>query len=175
MNEHTSSFVRGLDLSAMDALEISGEAWKRIAWKSYLQTTYPDFDICYDVIPARFFDVIIAEQVFEHVKYPYRAARNVYRMLRPRGWFMITTPFLIQLHLAMDCTRWTATGLKYFLEDAGFSADKITTASWGNRECAINDFNRCAEGLGWQRYEPGVHSLENEPLYPIVVWGFAQK
>ena len=29
----------------------------------------------------------LAEQVFEHLPYPYRAARNVYNMLNAEGYF----------------------------------------------------------------------------------------
>lgn len=44
------------------------------------------------------FDVVIAEQVFEHLQDPYSAARNVWRMLKEDGIFLIATPFLIRIH-----------------------------------------------------------------------------
>ena len=66
------------------------------------------------------FDLIIAEQVFEHLLWPYRAARNVHRMLRPGGSFLITTPFLVKIHpVPNDCSRWTETGMKHLLAEAG--------------------------------------------------------
>ena len=33
---------------------------------------FPEFDICSDVLAERF-DLIIAEHVFEHIRWPYRA------------------------------------------------------------------------------------------------------
>jgi len=63
-----------LNVSAMDAMEISGGyPWSSIQFRSFTQTSYPDFDICTDTLEATF-DIIIADQVFEHVLWPYRAA-----------------------------------------------------------------------------------------------------
>src|SRR5690349_17344304 len=77
-------FVRSLGPETLDALEISaGPQWVRqFTFRSYTGTDYPDFDICSQTLPRRF-DLIIADQVFEHLKWPYRAARNVLTMLRP--------------------------------------------------------------------------------------------
>jgi SAM-dependent methyltransferase len=177
MDDETMGFVSKLPSESMDALEISGSAWGgRRRWKSYQTVHYPQFDLNYDIVLNKTFDVIFAEQVLEHVRYPYRSVRNVYRMLRPSGWFIVTTPFLIQIHLRdMDYTRWTPDGMKYLLEECGFDIQKIFIGSWGNRECAIADFNLCAEGKGWHVYDEVRHSLEKEPDYPIVVWAFAQK
>jgi SAM-dependent methyltransferase len=177
MNEETLAFVSSLPTETMDALEVSGTAWGILReWNSYETVQYPDFDLCYDIVPHKMFDIIFAEQVLEHVRYPYRAVRNVYRMLRVNGWFILTTPFLIQIHGGkMDYTRWTPEGIKYLLEECGFDAHKISAGAWGNRECAIADFNSCAEGHGWHPYNPAEHSLANEVEYPVVVWAFAQK
>jgi hypothetical protein len=38
-------------------------------------------------------DIIIAEQVFEHLLWPYRAVRNVFQMLTPNGALLVTTHF----------------------------------------------------------------------------------
>jgi 2-polyprenyl-3-methyl-5-hydroxy-6-metoxy-1,4-benzoquinol methylase len=82
------------------------------------------------------FDIIIAEQVFEHLLWPYRAARNLFQMLTKNGALLITTPFLIKIHNEpVGCCRWTETGLRYFLGEAGFNVDRIITGSWGNRGC----------------------------------------
>jgi hypothetical protein len=177
MNDEIFAFVSALSTEAMDALEISGTAWGALQnWKSYETVQYPAFDLCYDIVPDRAFDIIFVEQVLEHVRYPYRAIRNVHRMLRCNGWFIATTPFLIQIHGGkMDYTRWTPEGMKYLLEECGFDTQKISVGSWGNRECAIADLNACAEGYGWHPYNPIKHSLVNEPEYPVVVWTIAQK
>ena len=57
-------------------------------------------------------------------------------MLQPGGHFLIVTPFLYKVHPnPYDCTRWTETGMRYFLAECGFPLDPITTGSWGNRAC----------------------------------------
>ena len=76
------SFIRGLGPEKLDTLEISGGVqWRReFEFKSYLSTEYPGFDVCAETLPQRF-DLIIADQIFEHLKWPMRAARNVYTCL----------------------------------------------------------------------------------------------
>jgi hypothetical protein len=91
-------------------------------------------------------------------------------MLRPGGWLYVSTPFLIRIHEGpQDYWRWTPLGLEQHLVDCGFEREKITTKSWGNRECLIANLKN------WPRYVPRIHSLKNDPLFPLVVWAFAQK
>ena len=152
----------------MDALEISaGEKWQRLNFRSFTATTYPEFDICINRLD-RTFDIIIADQVFEHLLWPYRAARNVYGMLRPGGYFVITTPFMVRLHDGIDCTRWSAMGMKYFLAECGFPLEGITASQWGNRSCIKANFRSWAR-RGW------FGSLRNEENFPIAVWALAQR
>jgi len=145
-------------------------------WKSYQSVHYPEFDLCNDIVQGEQFDFIVAEQVFEHLIYPYRAGRNVHHMLPIGGYFLATTPFLIQRHMGeMDYSRWTERGFKYLLAECGFEPELVVTGSWGNRECAIADFNSCAERGDWNQFDAKRHSLANEANYPVVVWALAQK
>ncbi len=90
---------------------------------------------------AERFDLIIADQVFEHLVAPYAAARNVHRMLKPGGHFMIMTPFMIRIHeVPIDCTRWTELSMKHFLVECGFDGASIRTASWGNTDAVKANF-----------------------------------
>jgi SAM-dependent methyltransferase len=163
-------FVRSLRPERLDMLEISaGPQWTReLKFASQTATSYPDFDICSQYLPQQF-DLIIADQVFEHLKWPYRAASNVYKMLRPGGHFIITVPFLVRVHPSpIDCTRWTEQGLFYFLNECGFLDDSIQTGSWGNRACVKANLN------AWRKR--GIFSsLKCEPNFPLMVWAFAQK
>src|SRR4051794_38663118 len=96
MNRETTERVSRLDPRMLDALEISGSAWRSVGFKSYENAVYPDFDICKQTV-SRMFDIIIAEQVFEHIEDPIAAAKNILQMLRNGGTFVITTPFLIKI------------------------------------------------------------------------------
>jgi len=170
MNRETQRWVSELQPGRLKVLELSGTDWQGFApFKDYSTIAYPDYDICGEPLP-QIHDLIIAEQVFEHLARPYRAGRNVYQMLNPGGWFLVTTPFLVRVHdCPIDCTRWTETGMKYFLAECGFPPEKIKVASWGNRACVRASFNR------WVTYRRWRHSLVNEPNFPVSVWALAQK
>jgi len=161
--------VESLDVRNLNVLEISGTYWGSLPFKSYENVAFPEFDICIQKYPGKF-DLIIAEQVFEHLLWPYRAGRNVFDMLNDGGHLLISTPFLLRVHnFPADCTRWTETGLRYFLAECGFDLSKIQTSSWGNRACVKAHLD------GWLRYRRRLHSLKNEPDVPYHVWALASK
>lgn len=164
----TRKLVDGLKPTALNVLEISGEIWKDYGFKSYRSVQFPEFDLCRDVLSERF-DLIIIEHILEHVLNPHRAARNIYSMLCPGGHALIVTPFIYRVHpTPHDNTRWTMEGLKTFLSECGFQ--NIKAGSWGNRKCIEATFRR-----EFRLFNKHLHSLENEPEYPIVVWALAAK
>jgi SAM-dependent methyltransferase len=171
MYRECTKLIAGLDPSTLDVLEISPGAHEPFASLGFRSTTrvdYPGFDVCRDRLEADF-DLVIADQVFEHLLWPYRAGTNVHRMLKDGGHFLIMTPFLVRIHnFPADCSRWTEIGLKYFLAECGFSLDAITTGSWGNRSCVVANFRTWAIQTRWR-------SLRNEPDFPVVVWALAKK
>jgi len=170
MDRATYKMMCVLDFRNFNVLELSGDKWRNFGFKSYKSLFYPEFDICEDVLDEKF-DLIIAEQVFEHLLYPYRAAKNINAMLKNGGYFLNTSPFLVKYHPEPnDCTRWTETGMKYFLSECGFPLEKILTGSWGNLDCALANF-----GPNWILFNETRHSLENNPKLPIHIWVLAEK
>jgi SAM-dependent methyltransferase len=164
------AYIETLDPKSLDVLEVSagGEWKKRFSFHTFEGTRFPGYDVCGEPLPRQF-DLIIADQVFEHVPWPYRAVRNVHAMLKPGGSFVIATPFLIRLHgTPIDCSRWSEKGLSYLLQEGGFAADAIETNSWGNRSCVKANLNR------WRRRGP-FGSLRNERKFPVMVWAWATK
>lgn len=159
-----------IGFGTFDALEIApGDYWHDLPFRSYRTVSFPEFDICRDVLPDRF-DLVIADQVFEHVHKPWRAAQNVHTMLRPGGYFLILVPFLLKVHgYPEDCTRWTEQGVRWLLEDAGFALNDIRSGSWGNRCCAVANFRH-----GWRMYGWG-RSLRNNPVLPVMTWALAKR
>jgi SAM-dependent methyltransferase len=169
-DEQTRELVSTLSPEGLSALEISGARWADFGFASYRQTRFPEFDICRETLPERF-DLIIAEHILEHVRSPAHAAANVLQMLNPGGYFLVVTPFIYKVHPnPLDCARWTQQGMRCFLEDCGFPLDAIVTSSWGNRACIAATFRN--EYRLFNRY---LHSVANEPDYPIVVWALATK
>ena len=172
-NEACKRLIESLDPQRLDVLEISaGETWRRLPFRSYRTLDYPAHDICDPAVAPELdgsFDLIIADQVFEHLLRPYRAGRNVLRLLRPGGHFLVMTPFMIRIHdVPVDCTRWTETGLRHFLIECGFDPDGLHAGSWGNLDAVKANFVVWGR-VGWRR------KLPNDPRYPVAVWALARK
>lgn len=160
--------VRQLDPARPDALEISaGHIWQRLGFKSFTEANYPNFDICKGTVPGDF-DLVIADQVFEHLLWPYRAGRNVYDMLAGRplhGHHAFPDPrpcHSCRLH-PLD-RAWHETFSCRIRLPAGRDQDRIR----GNRACVKANFKKWAR-RGW------FGSLRNEPEFPVSVWALARK
>ncbi|NJL50440.1 MAG: class I SAM-dependent methyltransferase [Blastochloris sp.] len=172
-DREVAKLLSSLPVATMDALEISGNGFENVGFKTYRAVHYPEFDICESTLPETF-DIILAEQVWEHLLWPYRAGKNVYSMLRPGGYFLVMTPFLLKVHgYPVDCSRWTEIGMKYLLAECGFELDKIATYSWGNRMVAKANLKY---GNNFAQYHPWLHrNFENDPRFPVLVWALARK
>lgn len=163
------AFLDTLPVEQMSALEVAaGWKWRTRNWGSFTEMNWPDYDICEDVLDQQF-DIAIADNVWEHLLHPYRAAGHVLQMLKPGGIFINITPFMIKHHpIPTDCTRWTELGMRHFLGDVGFDADTVETGSWGNAAAVKANFHSWAR-TGWKR------RLPNDPDFPITVWAIARK
>lgn len=167
MNREIHTFVTSLPCERLAAAEISGDTHGGHGWKTYERLTYPGFDLCDAPPPARTYDVVICEQVLEHVRDPWLAVRALHDLCAPGGHVIVSTPFLIKVHPSPDdFWRFTPRGLTVLLEGAGFTVD--TVAGWGNRDAVIGNLRDWAPRRRW-------HSLRNEPQVPLVVWAFASK
>lgn len=169
LNRAIDAHITSLDPSDKTAAEISGDAHAKRDWRSFTSLNYPEFDLCADLDPELEFDVVICEQVLEHVVDPCAAAANLRRLCSPSGHVIVSTPFLIKVHelpiYAMrDYWRFTPRGLRTLLERAGLEVEAV--GSWGNRACVMGNLSRWSAYRRW-------HSLRNEPDLPVQVWAFA--
>ncbi len=166
MNRDLDAFFESLPPSTIDVTEVSGELRGGLPWKSYRSLSYPEFDICAPSIPRAEADLVVCEQVLEHVRDPYLAMRNLARLVHPGGLVLVSTPFLVRLHdHPEDHWRFTPSGLRLLLEAAGLEA--VWVRSWGNRRCVTANLRR------WTAYRPW-SSLRNEKNVPLVVWALAR-
>jgi len=167
MDQTLRRFILNLDFENFSVLEISGNSWSNFGFKDYSTLFYPEFDICN--IPTENFqkyDLVILEQVLEHVHDPNKALSNIKRLLNPAGLLLITTPFMIKLHGdPYDFWRWTPTGLKQIIEEHNYRILELNT--WGNKDCLIANLDK------WAVYKEGMN-LENDPTFALVVWCIAQ-
>lgn len=98
MDRAVDAFLTELDPRSCDAFEISGNGHQGRAWRSYLDLWYPDFDLL-DPAPIGEFDVVICEQVLEHVTEPWQSMQTLAKLCKPGGHVIITTPFMLRIRV----------------------------------------------------------------------------
>lgn len=170
LNEAVHGRLEALGPVGLSAAEISGDAHAGRGWKRYSSLNYPDFDLCAPLAERDAYDVVICEQVIEHVPDPWVAAENLRGLTVPGGHVVVSTPFLVRVHELPaygmhDYWRFTPRGLRALLEKAGLEVDAVD--SWGNRACVKGNLDR------WPAYRRW-HSLGNELDLPVQVWAFAR-
>jgi SAM-dependent methyltransferase len=170
MNDAVDAHIASLDPATRSAAEISGDNHAGKPWREFTSLNYPEFDVCAPITGGRSFDVVICEQVLEHVIDPWGAAANLRELTVPGGHAIVSTPFLIKVHeIALvgmhDYWRFTPRGLRALLESAGFVVDTVET--WGNRRCVIGNLRRWSSYRRW-------HPLRNDPDLAVQVWAFAR-
>lgn len=87
--------------------------------------THPDLDYHSDIqdmpLKNESFDTVLSAEVLEHVPDPEKALREMYRVLKPGGKLVMSTPHLMYLHNEPhDFYRYTKYGLRTLLERTGF-------------------------------------------------------
>ncbi|MEM2676100.1 MAG: class I SAM-dependent methyltransferase [Candidatus Bathyarchaeia archaeon] len=67
------------------------------------------------------YDSVICLEVLEHVPNPQQAIREIHRILKPSGVFIVSVPHLSRIHnIPHDYFRFTLYGLATLLHSAGF-------------------------------------------------------
>lgn len=171
LNAAVESHLERLGPAGLTAAEISGAAYAGKPWAHFDSLDYPEFDLCAPLEGQRTYDVVLCEQVIEHVVDPNAAAANLLGLCRPGGHVIVSTPFLIRVHELpaygmRDYWRFTPSGLRMLLERAGLRVEEI--GHWGNRDVVAGNLDR------WPAYRRW-HSLRDEPDLPVQVWAFARR
>ncbi|NPD15637.1 class I SAM-dependent methyltransferase [Xinfangfangia sp. D13-10-4-6] len=169
MQQVSRQWLRDLDPARLHAAEISGNWGERLGFRSHQAFHFPDFDPCNGPFrnadgKVMKFDIILANQVWEHIERPYAALRSVWKMLRPGGYFWLAVPFFVPYHaVPVDCSRWSARGLRNLLIEGGFDEDSIMAAQWGNRAAALRNLEPA-----WPPEAGETDDLTNDPNFPLV-------
>jgi SAM-dependent methyltransferase len=167
MNREAADFFRSLPPESHDVVEVSGQLRSDLPWRSYATLEYPEFDICGSAPPKGTYDVVICEQVLEHVPDPSLALTNLHSLCRPGGALFVSTPFLVRIHdMPGDYWRFTPDGLRLLVERAGMTVEWVH--SWGNRSCVRRNLGRWVPYRQWR-------SLKNEKECPVMVWALARR
>ncbi|MBW2000316.1 MAG: class I SAM-dependent methyltransferase [Deltaproteobacteria bacterium] len=80
-----------------------------------------------------FADTFLSFQVLEHLPEPLNFLKECHRILREKGALVLTVPFMWGIHEEPhDYYRYTRYGLKYLLEEAGFTGIRVeeNTGFW---------------------------------------------
>ncbi|MDQ6821447.1 MAG: methyltransferase domain-containing protein [Actinomycetota bacterium] len=169
LNRAVDAHIGSLGPGRLSAVEISGDGQGHHPWKAFTSLNYPQFDLCAPLRGQGPFDVVICEQVIEHVEDPWTAAANLRGLCASGGHVIVSTPFLIRVHELWgmkDYWRFTPRGLRRLLEGAELTVDHV--GAWGNRACVRGNLDRWPAYRAW-------HSLRNEPDLPVQVWAFARR
>lgn len=166
MNADVRAVVDSLRPADLDVVEVSGDLWRDHGFRSYTSLSYADLDICHppDVLPQ--FDLVLCEQVLEHVEDPITAVRTLRSLCRDGGHVLVSTPFLLRIHPHPgDYWRFTPDGMRVLLSGQGL--EPVWIRGWGNRAVVRANLGR------WKPIRPW-RSRANDPMLPIVVWALAQ-
>ncbi|MDR0910608.1 MAG: class I SAM-dependent methyltransferase [Spirochaetaceae bacterium] len=123
----------GLELSAEEA------AWGRSLGRNILEGTIEGALADGRLGPAQF-DVVLASHVIEHLNQPALFVQNVYQIVKPGGYFFITTPNIDGFQAKLFGKKWRSAifdhiclfskaNLRKILENTGWTIEK--TATWG--------------------------------------------
>jgi SAM-dependent methyltransferase len=73
------------------------------------------------VIAPNSYDYVVCTSMLEHTPHPWKVVSEVFKVLRPKGIFYLTVPWMFPLHLEpMDFWRFSIPGLKTLVGEAGF-------------------------------------------------------
>jgi SAM-dependent methyltransferase len=132
-------------------------------------------DICSDVHKIRwksnYFDTIFVTNVLEHLYDPQRAIDQFYRILKPNGYVVASTPFFYAYHPdPMDYYRFSQDSLVYLFK----KFKKVEIISFGNRLQLIwhaLSFGKPAHFLFWFNYVISIFNWKSKkfPIGFIVV------
>lgn len=140
------------------------------------EANYPEYDMLALPFPDGHFDVVLSDQVLEHIEgNPFRAVRESVRVTRPGGFVVHTTCFFNEIHCEpQDFWRFTPEALRLLCRDV---AGPVEVGGWGN--LALLPLTRL--GLRFRpvpdaRWHP-LHRLavRNNPRWPVTTWVVARK
>jgi len=100
----------------------------------YTQHDHTSVDICasaYDTtLSDALADTVLCTAVLEHLERPQDAIREMYRILKPGGYVILTAPLFWHLHEEpRDFYRYTKYGLQHLFTEAGFEVVELRPLS----------------------------------------------
>jgi SAM-dependent methyltransferase len=139
-------------------------------------TSYPECNALRLPFDNNTFDVVISDQVLEHIEgLPEVAINEMFRVLKPNGLSLHTTCFINPVHAHPgDFWRFTPEGLKVLTEKHG---EIIDVGGWGNPFIWIFVFLGLREQpIPHSKWHPANWLARyNDPKWPVVTWIMTKK
>lgn len=137
---------------------------------------YPDFSMLALPFDGESFDLVVSDQVLEHIEgSPQQAVDECQRVLKPGGLAVHTTCFINPIHADPD-DFWRFTPSALALLHRGWS-ETIECGGWGNPAAWAVVRNHLRHwGIPHAKWHP-LHrvAVRNDPAWPIVTWVVARK
>lgn len=125
-----ASYMRGM----LREIIVPGWAPGTIDPVAHMLATYPPHDVqAMPEFTSASFEIVVVDNVLEHVERPWLAATELHRVLRPGGLCVAMTPGLYPIHPSpLDCWRIMPDG--YHALFPGAQWETLTVGTWGNLE-----------------------------------------
>jgi len=121
--------------------------------------------------PADEYDIVVLDEILEHVARPWVAVEEVRRILKPGGCLITSSPFLIAEHrMPKDYWRFTKDGYRVLLENYS----TVDVYSWGN----AGSVTYLMQGMmvtTQDAIDAGTFDLTDVEKFAISVWAYAWK
>lgn len=145
----------------------------------HVLATFPEYDI--ETPRSQQYDIIVADQVLEHVKRPWRAADGLARSVKSGGYLMVATPGLYPVHPSpLDCWRIMPDGYDVLFPKHLWS--ELTKKAWGTAQRVgfeYSDNGAFPYGPPTTTVDQAVHQPHYTPSYdgrcPLMLWLVAQR
>ncbi len=101
---------------------------------NHILGTFPEYNIeDLHQMPSNSVDVVVADQVLEHVQRPWLASAEIHRVLKKDCLAIVATPGLYPIHPSpLDCWRIMPDGYKVLFPESDWRT--IIMDMWGTRE-----------------------------------------
>ena len=153
------------------------------SFDEFIDTSFPEVDATNLPYENNEFDVVVADQVLEHVcDNPQKVFSESYRVLKKGGIIIFTAPFMKILHGSenkggfglSDYWRFTPSAFRYLARN--FS-EIIEADGWGNKIAILLMFLDLEKiRIPFSKYHP-IHWIctSKNDIWPIVTWIIARK
>lgn len=149
---------------------------------SVTAANYPDVDIQDLPYADGQWDIVIADQVLEHVERPWVGAAEIWRVTKPGGLAIVATPIMLGVHPnPLDCWRIMPDGYKVLFPESQWAWS--TFGTWGNRAILYQAFDsmyaRGFSGEWISFYDRDRHlpawNTPPDGIFPVVAWWVGRK